>query len=972
MATIHGFDLIREDDVPELNIHVKLYRHAATGAELLSVETDDENKTFGITFRTPPPDSTGVPHILEHAVLGGSRKYPVKEPFVELLKGSLQTFLNAMTYPDKTCYPVASQNLKDFYNLVDVYLDGVFYPRITAETFQQEGWHYELEDLSDPLIYKGVVFSEMKGRYSSPDALIYRYSEQSLFPDTAYGLDGGGDPEAIPTLTYDQFRAFHQRYYHPSNAKIFFYGDDAPEERLRFVQQYLKDFVAISVDSAVSLQSSFSEPRRVTRPYPSGEDAENQKAMLTVNWLLAENMDPRSTFSLQMLAYILLGTSASPLRKALIDSGLGEDVTGAGLDDNLRQLYFSTGLKGIAPENVDQVELLILDTLAALSEQGIERDTVEAAINTIEFSLREQNFGSYPRGLVLMVNALSTWLHDGDPLAPLAFEAPLSAIKEQFASGARYFEDLIADHLLENPHRVTVVLTPDPELQRLQEAAERERLAEVRQGLSQAELQTVISDTQKLKLLQATPDLPEALATIPSLGLEDLDKESKRVPTELSELDGTEVLYHDLFTNGIVYVDVGFNMHVLSQDLLPYLPLFSAALLEIGTETEDFVKLIQRIGRKTGGIHPASFTSSVKGSPRSAAWLFLRGKATMEQTDDLLDILRDILLTVKLDNQERFVQMLLEHRAGMEASLAPAGHRLALSRLRAKFSEAGWAAEQMGGVSQLFFLRQLAYQAQEDWPAVLAKLEEVRTQLVNRNAAICNVTLDQENWTTLQPKLASFLATLPAAPLTTARWVPDETTGVPEGLTIPAKVNYVAKGANLYDLGYELDGSSAVISPYLRSTYLWERVRVQGGAYGAYCILNQHSGLLAYASYMDPNLLGTLDVFDQTGQYLRELALSDDELTKGIIGAIGGIDAYQLPDAKGYSALQRYLVGYTDERRQALRDEVLSTTAADFRAFADVLDGLQKTGLIVVVGSQEALADANAERGGMFAISKVL
>jgi Zn-dependent M16 (insulinase) family peptidase len=432
------------------------------------------------------------------------------------------------------------------------------------------------------------------------------------------------------------------------------------------------------------------------------------------------------------------------------------------------------------------------------------------------------------------------------------------------------------------------------------------------------------------------------------------------------------VLYHDLFTSGIVYLDVGFNLHTLSQDLVPYLPLFSSALVEIGTETEDFVKLTQRIGRKTGGIRPTSFISAVKGESEAAAYLFLRSKATLEQTDDLLDILRDILLTVKLDNQQRVVQMLLEQKAGREASLAPAGHRIALSRLRAKFTEADWAAELTGGVSQIFFLRRLVDEVQQDWPAVLGRLEEIRRTLINRNSAVCNITLDSENWTEFEPRLAGFLAALPAAPANIARWVPEEYAGSPEGLTFPAKVNYVAKGANLYDQGYELHGSCAVITHYLRATYLWERIRVQGGAYGAFCAFNRHSGLFTYGSYRDPNLLATLDNYDQASEFLRNLDLADDELTKSIIGAIGAIDAYQLPDAKGYSSMQRHLIDYTDEERQAFRDEVFATKVADFRSFAGALDGLNQSGLVVALGSEDAIKAANAERDHMFTVTKVL
>lgn len=971
MTAIHGFELIKDTEVAEYNTRARLYRHAATGAELLSLENNDENKVFGITFRTPPPDSTGIAHIMEHSVLCGSRKYPLKEPFVELIKGSLKTFLNAFTFPDKTCYPVASQNLQDFYNLIDVYLDAVFYPRITPEILQQEGWHYELENPTGPMIYKGVVFNEMKGAYSSPDSLLGRYSQQTLFPDNAYGVDSGGDPEHIPNLTYQQFKTFHQTYYHPSNARIFFYGDDPPQERLKLVQEYLKDFEAIQVDSSVELQPQFDAPRRETFPYDAGDETGEKKSYLTVNWLLPENANPEQTLSLTILSYILLGTSASPLRKALIDSGLGEDVTG-GLDTQLRQMVFMAGLKGIAGGDVDKVENLILDTLARLAREGIEPETVEAALNTLEFNLRENNTGSFPRGLSLMLRSLTMWLYGGDPVAPLAFEAPLAAIKEKVAADESYFEKLIDRHLLQNNHRVTVALEPDPNLGQRQEAAEAERLAKAQAAMDQARLEEVIKETRKLKQMQETPDPPEALAAIPSLTLDDLDEKIKTVPLAVETQQGTEILYHDIFTNGIVYLDVGFNLHALPQELLPYVSLFSQALLKIGTETEDFVKLSQRIGRKTGGIWPASFLSAQQNSRESAAWLFLRGKATMTQTDDLLDILRDILLTVKLDNRDRFKQMVLEAKAGAESGLIPAGHNVVDTRLRANFHQADWADEQMGGLTHLFFLRQLAKDVDNDWPGVLAKLEDVRKTLLNRNAMLCNVTLDADNWQQFQPKLANFLDTLPARPMSQAVWTPQPPLSH-EGLTIPAKVNYVGKGANLYELSYRYHGSVIPITNYLRTTWLWERVRVQGGAYGGFCRFDSHSGVFSYLSYRDPNLLGTLDNYDRASQFLTNVDLSREEIVKSIIGAIGQMDAYQLPDAKGYASMVRHLIGMTDEIRQQRRDEVLSTTQAHFREFADALAQVNERGLVVVLGSQEDIAAANARRGNHWlSVQKVL
>lgn len=972
MNTQHGFELIEERKIAEIQTQARLFRHVKTGAEVLSLENDDENKVFGITFRTPPTDSTGLPHIMEHSVLCGSRKYPVKEPFVELMKGSLNTFLNAMTFPDKTAYPVASQNVKDLYNLIDVYLDAVFYPRITPAIFEQEGWHYELESPDAPMKFKGVVFNEMKGAYSSPDNVLGRFSQQSLFPATTYGVDSGGDPAEIPNLTYEQFKAFHETYYHPANARIFFYGDDDPQERLRFLNAWLDQFESQEVNSEIHPQALLSEVTRLKIPYDVGEaDSMEKKGMVTVNWLLPVTPDAETSLALLMLDHILVGTPASPLRKALIDSGLGEDLTGGGLEDELLQSMFSTGLKGIAVEDAEKVEEVIFKTLKSSVQEGIDPDMIEAAVNTIEFSLRERNTGRFPRGLAMMFAVLSYWLYDRDPFAPLAFEMPLQAIKDRLQLGERYFEDLISACLLENQHRSTVLLTPDAEIGKQRKVEEESRLDRAHEAMNTEDLQEVIDRTAELKRLQETPDPPEALATIPMLKLENLEKENKVIPREILEAGETKVLYHDLFTNGIVYLDLGLNLHTLPQDLVPYAPLFGKALMKIGTEKEDFVKLSQRIGRKTGGLRPSMFNSAVLDADQSAAWLFMRGKATVAQADDLLDILRDVLLTVKLDNKERFKQLVLESKARKEASLIPAGHNVVYTRLGAHFDESGWVSEQTGGVSSLFFIRKLAEEVEHNWPAVLEKLEAIRRILVNRNAMLCNVTLDQANWQDFQPKLEGLLNALPANPVNPAAWSPSDFPQF-EGLTIPASVNYVAKGANLYALGYQMHGSLMVISNYLRTSWLWEKIRVQGGAYGGFCVFDKRSGVFSYLSYRDPNLLQTLANYDQTSQFLRQAELSREELTKNIIGVIGQIDAYQFPDAKGYTSLSRYLVGETDEQLQRMREEVLSTTRDDIRAFGEMLAQLNSRGQVVVMGSQEAVSQANAERNGWLRTLKVL
>ncbi|MGD8371319.1 MAG: insulinase family protein [Syntrophobacterales bacterium] len=972
MKKVHGFELITEKHIPELQSKAELYRHIKTGAELLSIINNDENKVFGITFRTPPSDSTGVAHILEHSVLCGSRKYPLKEPFVELMKGSLQTFLNAFTYPDKTCYPVASQNLQDFYNLIDVYLDAVLYPRLTPFTLQQEGWHFDLESSDETLIYKGVVFNEMKGAYSSPDRVLAEYSQQSLFPNHTYGLDSGGEPQHIPSLTFEKFQSFHQKYYHPSNARIFFHGDDDPEQRLRLVNDYLKDFDFLEMDSSIPLQPPFDQPKRIVHPFAASADETGEaKGMITINWLLTETVNSETNLALRILNYILLGMPASPLRKALIDSGLGEDLAGVGLEDELRQMYFSTGLKGIDINNGDRIENLILQTLSTLAKDGIDPLTVEAALNTIEFRLRENNPRGYPQGLLLMLRALTTWLYGGDPLVLLAFEGPLATVKSQLAANASFFERMIDRFFLENPHRATLILQPDPDLAERQEKEERVRLDAARFGMSQAELQTTIEQTLQLKQIQQTPDSVEALATIPTLKLGDLNKINKTIPLTVTQQKNTQILFHDLATSGIVYFDVGFNLHALEQKYLPYIPLFGRALLELGTEEEDFVTLTQRISRKTGGIYPQSFASAITGKDRGTSWLFLRGKAMFAQSNELMTILRDVLLGVQLDNRERFRQMVIEEKARQEQKLVPEGHQVVNLRLRAHYSEADWAAEQMKGVSYLSFLRNLTQRIDADWPSVLTSLEEIHRALLNRENMLINATCDEKSWINLGVDLSNFLDDLPSEPVHFHEWSPEEFPGF-EGMTIPAQVNYVGKGANLYQLGYRLHGSVHVITRFLRTAWLWERVRVQGGAYGAFCLFNHLSGTLTFVSYRDPNLAKTVETFDQTVQFLRSADLREEELKKSIIGTIGDIDKHLLPDAKGYTSMVRYLTNDTDEKRQLLREEVLKTSARDFRAFADVLDGVRERGLVKVIGSPSAIESATAERKDWLKVIKLL
>ncbi|XP_010481056.1 PREDICTED: presequence protease 2, chloroplastic/mitochondrial-like [Camelina sativa] len=633
-----GFEKVSEEFISECKSKAVLFKHKKTGCEVMSVSNDDENKVFGIVFRTPPKDSTGIPHILEHSVLCGSRKYPLKEPFVELLKGSLHTFLNAFTYPDRTCYPVASTNTKDFYNLVDVYLDAVFFPKCVDDvhTFQQEGWHYELNDPSEDISYKGVVFNEMKGVYSQPDNILGRITQQALCPDNTYGVDSGGDPKDIPKLKFEEFKEFHRQYYHPSNARIWFYGDDEPVHRLRVLSEYLDMFDASPArdSSKVEPQKLFSGPRRIVEKYPAGEDGDlTKKHMVCLNWLLSDKpLDLQTQLALEFLEHLMLGTPASPLRKILLESGLGEALVNSGMEDELLQPQFSIGLKGVSDDNVQKVEELIMTTLRKLADEGFDTDAVEASMNTIEFSLRESNTGSFPRGLSLMLQSIAKWIYDMDPFEPLKYEEPLKSLKARIAEkGSKaVFSPLIEEFILKNPHCVTIEMQPDSEI--------------------------------------------------------------------VGDINGVKVLRHDLFTNDILYTEVVFDLGSLKHELLPLLPLFCQSLLEMGTQDLTFVQLNQLIGRKTGGISVYPLTSSVWGRDDPCSKIIVRGKSMVGRAEDLFHLMKCVLQEVRFTDQQRFKQFVSQSRAGMENHLRGSGQGIAATRMEAMLNAAGWMSEQMGGL----------------------------------------------------------------------------------------------------------------------------------------------------------------------------------------------------------------------------------------------------------------------------------
>lgn len=951
-----NFKLVKEQFIEELNTLAKLYIHTPTDAEFLSLTNDDENKCFGVAFKTPPNDSTGVAHILEHTVLCGSKKYPVKDPFVQLLKGSLQTFLNAFTYPDKTCYPVASQNLKDFYNLTDVYLDSVFFPLITEDFFKQEGWHYHLQNISEPLEYKGVVYNEMKGVYSSADSVLMETSQQSLFPDTTYGLDSGGKPEKIPELTYQKFKKFHETYYHPSNARFVFYGDDPESTRFDILEEYLKLFSKIKPTSDIKIQPAFISPVRISKPFSVSDSEKNPKPMFTMNWALPSSTNIDYIFLFSIIDYILLGSPASPLRKALIESGLGEDITGGGLETHLQQMFFSVGLKGISQSDLEKAETLILKTLEDLVNNTIDKNDIEAAINTFEFDLRENNTGGFPRGLSLWLKALNGWNYGADPISLIAFEEPLNKLKKDIKTPL-FIEKNIKKFFIENNHRSIVNLYPDRHIAEKIENAEKNKLELIKSNLSENELKNIQRETLELLKLQSTPDTAEAIATLPLLKKSDLNPKIQTIHSNHNIKNNIKIIEHSLFTNGVFYIDLAINLESLEAEEIPFVALLSNLYLEMGTENESYSILSQRIAQKTGGIYGSPFISPHTRPNESVKQFFLRGKCMINQTDQLISIYSDILLKPNFNDKERFKQIVLEHKSEMESSIIPRGHSAIMTRLKARDHIAHDINEKIGGIDGLFFVRDLLDNIENDWSKILIKIEGIHDKLINQNNISINLTSDEKSLDKIRESIHKFATFLPNKEIKTVNSSLSQYQKS-EALLVPSRINFVGASANLFESGYKMHGSSLVISRYLQTSWLWEKIRVQGGAYGGMCSFDYRSGSFAFVSYRDPNLLETIDIYKKTGAYLKNLVLSNSELTRALIGAIGQLDSYQLPDAKSLSNYKRIFLNFTDHDRQKLRDEVLSTTEKDFYSFGEYLEYAFKNPDVVVLCDKEAAMDA--------------
>ncbi len=952
---ISGFRLESITPVAELNSTARCFVHEKTSARLLYLSNTDDNKVFSITFRTPPESDNGLTHILEHSVLCGSEKFPTKEPFVDLLKGSLNTFLNAMTFPDKTMYPVASRNDKDFLNLMNVYLDAVFHPNLLNNPFimKQEGWHYEVDEHTGELTYNGVVYSEMRGALASPEEALEARIKKSLFPNGIYGLESGGLPGAIPTLTQEDFVSFHKKYYTPSNSFIFLYGNGDIAGHLSFIdKEYLGRLEKTSVDSQIAPHAPLAEPGDTTEYYSVNKtDGTEQKTYLTLNYVIGRSTDSELMLGVDILKYMLLESSAAPLRRALTDANIGQDVS-CTWDEDLLQPTLSIMVKNSDADRKQEFLHIVEDTLKRLVEGKLDSRLVEAAINSREFELREFEEEHLPKGLLANEMVLRSWLYDADPLMHLRFEPLLKSIREKVRDG--YFEGLIKRHLLENRHRSFLAFVPKPGLEAGESAALREKLAKLKDSLSKEALDRIKEETLELKRRQSAPDSPEAVATIPALELTDIRKEPEALPQKEVKDLGATCLSHELFTNKIGYLDLYFDMKAVPNELIPYAALLSLVLGEMDTEKHDYLELAKEKDISTGGIEARTEVYTDKDSLAAIRpKLVVSGKALLGNFDRLLELEREILFKTNLTGKKRLKELIDEAKTGMEDSIAGSGSRFAAMRASSYCSVGGAYKELLGGVSFYQLLEKLSRDFDDNSDQVVENLGKARDLIIARDNLIVSFTADEGAFEQVKAGLQQLIGEVPIRPAAETRFdlKPQRAN---EALVIPSEVDYVARAADFRSLGYDYSGSMLVLAKMLYSDYLWNRVRVQNGAYGAH-ITTSRPGTITLASFRDPQIKKTLDAYGDIPKYIGESNWSEADMKKFIIGAIGDLDHPLTPSQKGERATMHHVCGYVADDLERERGEVLSTTPSDIKKYAGLYAAVAEANNLCVVGGDDKI-----------------
>lgn len=950
-----GFRLDRIERIDEINGTAYEMKHEKSGARLIYIDSPDSNKVFNIAFRTTPHNSTGVAHIMEHSVLCGSRKFPLKEPFVELVKGSLNTFLNAMTYPDKTMYPVASKNDKDFHNLMDVYLDAVFYPRVRedAEIVMQEGWHYELENADDELTYKGVVFNEMKGVYSSPDSVLERQMMRELFPDTTYGVDSGGDPDYITDLTYEEFQEFYRVHYHPSNSYIFLYGDMNIEEQLAFLNdEYLSHFDAIDVHTEVALQAPFTEGKVVSYPYSVGSEEPTDNRTLHSFAYVLPDVTPEHSLAFEVLTHALLTSPAAPLKQALVKAGIGSDISGYYLD-SIRQPMWTVQATGSNLDKQADLQRIVESTLQELCDKGLDKELLEASLNSIEFALRESDFGGRPIGLAYIIRMMDNWLYDNDPLELLHYEEALTNIRKGLAG--TYFEDLIRHSILNNNHKVLVSIYPERGLQERKDAEVKEHLANVKANMTSEEIEAIVEQTKRLKIRQETPDSDEALASIPLLELSDLNPNIEAVERRESKIGNTTVHFVPTFTKGINYVGLYFKLNCLTEEELFYADILSDILGRIDTSERGYEALAKDINMNLGGLS-SDITAISKDGKRDefTPLMIVRAKALHSKLPDLCRLINEVVKKADYSDDQRLTELVQESKAIWDNEAFRRGNSIVSQRVMAQVSAVGKFRDN-GNLGYYQKISELASNPAA-LPLLPEKLAEVARKIFRANNVDIMFVGEEGELEAFENLMKPFVETWDTTELSNDVLQITHLSGN-DGIVTAGKVQYVAQGGNFIDHGFKHVGPMSVLETILRYEYLWIRIRVQGGAYGAFANFYD-DGNMIFCSYRDPNLLETLNVYKELPQYLRDFTLTDREMRKYIIGTMSSLDLPMTPALRGPRAMGMYFSGAKLEDKVEFRKQVIACKPEDIVALADVVEPVLNDNHICTMGNEQKIKDA--------------
>lgn len=962
LRELQAYELLRQETIEDIHAEGYLLKHKKSGARVMILANDDENKVFNIAFRTPPTDSTGVAHILEHSVLCGSRDFPLKDPFVELVKGSLNTFLNAMTYPDKTMYPVASCNDQDFKNLMHVYLDAVFYPNIykNRKIFEQEGWSYHLESVDGPLTYNGVVYNEMKGAFSSPEEVLDRTIFSTLFPDTPYGVESGGDPENIPDLTYEDFLAFHKKYYHPSNSYIYLYGNADMEERLTWLdEQYLSHFENTKVDSEIPYQKPFEKPVELILDYPVSEsEGVEDNTYLSYNVVVGDTLDVELCVAFEVLEYALLSAPGAPLKQALLDEKIGKDIFGS-YSDGILQPFFSIVAKNSDLAKKEQFLTIIRSTLEKLVQEGIDKKSLEAGINYFEFRFREADYSSYPKGLMYGIDVFDGWLYDDDkPFVHLQQLKIFASLKEKIGQG--YFETLIRKYLLDNNHGAVVVIVPKTGLAKEREEALKQKLQAKKDSLSKEELEALVTGTQELKAYQEEEESQEALNCIPMLKRSDIKRETLQIHNEEKEIDGVKILHHEIETNGIGYMTMLFDMEHIPNQYIPYLGILKSVLGYVDTEHFTYPQLFNEINANTGGIICGIqvFNPKEEGG-RYQAKFGIKSKALYPKTEFVFKMIHEILNTSNLEDEKRLYEIIAQMRSRSQMELVSAGHSTAVLRSTSYFSEIADFQEQIGGLAFYRVIADIEANWEERKGELIQILKSLCRQIFRPGHYMVSYVSNAEGYEKLAAVIPEFNKKLQMCEEVLEGTNEIRLEKKNEGIMTSGQVQYVAQSGNFREGGFVYTGALRILKLILSYDYLWTNIRVKGGAYG--CMSGfKRCGDSYFVSYRDPNLKNTLDVFAGIPDYIRNFHADEHEMTKYIIGTVSGMDTPLNPSAQGALGLSAYMNGISQEDLQKERDQVLDADAEDIRALADLIACILKQDNICVVGSETAIEENEA------------